>query len=176
MTWYVARAGGLTAFVLLTFAVAVGLLLSGRLHSQERWPRFALEEVHRFLGLLAGTFVVIHGAGLLLDTYVPTSLLELVMPGLDGYRPLPTALGVLSAELMVALAVTNRLRSRIGYRRWRRAHYLNFAVWLFALVHGITVGTDSGAPWAVWLYVSCASLVMLLTASRFAGRAPAHGR
>jgi len=25
-----------------------------------RWPRFSLEDVHRFIGLLVGTFVAIH--------------------------------------------------------------------------------------------------------------------
>ena len=47
--WYVARAGGLTALVLLTLSVSLGLALSLRAHSH-RWPRFAIEDVHRFAG------------------------------------------------------------------------------------------------------------------------------
>ena len=50
--WYAARAGGMLAFVLLTASVLAGLLLSGRARLA-RWPRFALEDVHGFLGLLA---------------------------------------------------------------------------------------------------------------------------
>ena len=46
-TWYMARAGGILAFVLLTASVVVGLLLSGRARLRS-WPRFALEDVHRF--------------------------------------------------------------------------------------------------------------------------------
>ena len=55
--WYAARAGGMLAFVLLTASVVAGLLLSGRVRLG-RWPRFALEDVHGFLGLLAGSFIL----------------------------------------------------------------------------------------------------------------------
>ena len=78
--WYTARAGGMLAYLLLSASVAVGLLLSGRARLQ-RWPRFALEDVHRFLGILAGTFIVIHGGALLLDHVVPFSLAQLLVPG-----------------------------------------------------------------------------------------------
>jgi len=57
-------------------------------------------------------------------------------------------LGAIAAELLLALAITNRYRKRLSYRFWRRAHYLNFAVWGLALVHGIFAGTDRGAAWA----------------------------
>jgi predicted ferric reductase len=168
LTWYVARAGGLLAFVLVTVAVVLGLTMSGRARSQ-RWPRFAVEEVHRFVGLLAGTFVGIHVLALLVDSYMPFSLMQILVPGAAPYRPLATALGVVSAELLVALAVTNRLRKRLSYRVWRRAHFLNFGVWSLALVHGIFTGTDRGTVWAAGLYGASAALVGGLTVWR-AGR------
>jgi hypothetical protein len=47
-----------------------------------------------------------------------------------------------------------------------RAHYLNFAVWLFALVHGLTAGTDAFTTWALMLYAGSAWLVLALTVHR----------
>jgi sulfoxide reductase heme-binding subunit YedZ len=164
-TWYVARAGGLLAFALLTASVVAGLLLSVKARLQ-RWPRFALEDVHRFLGLLSGSFIVLHVAALLVDGYLPFSLTSLFVPGTAPYRPLAVAIGVISAELLVALALTNRFRQTLSYGFWRRAHYLNFAVWLLALVHGITAGTDTGSTWAVALYLTAAGAVGGLTAAR----------
>jgi predicted ferric reductase len=76
------------------------------------------------------------------------------------------AAGVVSAELLVALAVTNRFRKRLSYGFWRRAHYLNFAVWILALGHGIAAGTDSDQPWAVYLYAACGAAVAGLLAWR----------
>jgi hypothetical protein len=32
--------------------------------------------------------------------------------------------------------------------------YLNFTVWLLALVHGLTAGTDAGTTWALVLYAA----------------------
>jgi hypothetical protein len=93
VTWYVARAGGMLAYLLLSSSVVVGLLLSGKAHGK-RWPRFALEDVHRFLGLLTGTFIVVHGGALLVDGYLPFSLSQLIVPGIAPYRPLAVSLGV----------------------------------------------------------------------------------
>ncbi|MDQ2983580.1 MAG: ferric reductase-like transmembrane domain-containing protein [Actinomycetota bacterium] len=172
VTWYVARAGGLLAFALLTATTCLGLTLSG--HAKLRyWPRFAVEDVHRFAGLLTGTFVVIHGGALLLDGFVPISLSDLLVPGTAPYRPFATAAGVVAAELLAALALTNHYKARLSYRFWRRAHYLNFAVWILALVHGITSGTDSGTPWAIALYLTSLGAVAGLTGWR-ALRPPAR--
>jgi predicted ferric reductase len=71
---------------------------------------------------------------------------------------------------MVALAVTNRYRRELPYTFWRRAHYANFAVWLFALVHGIVSGTDSGTLWGAALYAVSGASVVGLTVWRFAAR------
>jgi sulfoxide reductase heme-binding subunit YedZ len=113
--WYLARASGIVAFVLLTIAVVLGLTLSGR-PKLPKWPRFAVEDVHRFAGLLTGTFVTLHVLTLVVDSYMPFSLAQLVVPGTSSYRPLSTALGVVAAELLLALAISNRYRKRLSYR------------------------------------------------------------
>jgi sulfoxide reductase heme-binding subunit YedZ len=164
-TWYVERAGGILAFVLLTGSVALGLLLSNK-SSLRRWPRFALEDVHRFVGLLAGAFIAIHVGALLVDNYMPFSLENVLVPGTDPYRPLAVAGGVIAAELLAALALANRYRKSLSYRFWRRTHYLNFAVWILAFVHGLFAGTDTGSAWAPAMYLGAASLVGGLTAAR----------
>jgi len=170
--WYAARAGGMLAYLLLTASVVVGLLMSGRARLQ-RWPRFAVEDVHRFAGLLAGAFVGVHVLGLLADTYVRFSVAQVLVPGTSSYRPLATGLGVVALELLAALAVANRYRKRLPYRFWRRTPSPNFAVWSLALVHGIAAGTDSGTPWAVALYGVAAASVAGLVAWRSSTRSEA---
>jgi sulfoxide reductase heme-binding subunit YedZ len=172
IVWYVARAGGILAYVLLSGSVILGLLLSGRT-KLPGWPRFAVEDIHRFVGLLAGTFIAIHVGALLVDSYMPFSLANILVPGTAAYRPVAVALGVIAAELLAALALTNRYRKALSHRFWRRAHHLNFAVWLLALVHGIAAGSNRATVWALALYIGTASVVAGLTASRFAGPAPA---
>jgi len=174
VAWYAARAGGLVAFVLLTLATLAGLLLAGRAQSKQ-WPRFAVEDVHRYLGLLAGMFIWLHVLVLLVDSYLPFSVAQLTVPGLSSYRPLPTALGVVGAELLLALALTNRFRARLPYAFWRRAHFLNFAVWALALAHGVTAGADGDTAWALALYAGCGGTVAAATVWRALRARPLPG-
>src|SRR4029077_17208258 len=116
------------------------------------WPRFAVEDVHRFLGLLVGAFVTLHVATIAIDSFMPFSVTGLAIPFAAAYRPVWTALGIVAAELLLALAITNRLRRKLPYTVWRRAHYLNFPVWLFATLHGLGSGTDRHTPWLLALY------------------------
>ena len=124
-----------------------------------RWPRFALEDVHRFGGLLVGSFVTIHVATVAVDSWLPFTLQSLIVPFTSRYRPLWVGLGIAAAELLVAIAVTNHYRRKLPYRFWRRAHYLNFAVWSAATLHGIGSGTDRVLPWALALYAVAVSAV-----------------
>ena len=52
VTWDVARAGGLMAYLLLTLSVALGLALSLR-WQRPRWPRLITNELHGFVTLLS---------------------------------------------------------------------------------------------------------------------------
>jgi Ferric reductase like transmembrane component len=164
--WYVARAGGVVAYVLLSAVVAVGITMAGK-KSLRRWPKFAMEDVHRFGGILVGTFVIIHVVSVAIDSYLPFSLLSLIVPLAGHYRPVWTSLGIVAAELLLALAVANHYRnSRISYSFWRKAHYANFAVWGAATLHGLGSGTDRSTPWLVAIYAISVGTVCGLIAWR----------
>ena len=164
--WYSARAGGIVAYVLLSVNVALGLAMTGK-KSMKHWPRFALEDVHRFTGLLTGTFVVVHIVAVAIDAYLPFSLVSLAVPLLASYRPIWTGLGIVAAELLLALAFTNHYRNaKLSYRFWRRAHYVNFVVWAAASLHGIGTGTDRSTPWMLAIYAVAVGTVCGLTTWR----------
>jgi hypothetical protein len=168
--WYAARAAGIVAYVLLTAVVALGVGMAGRV-TPPRWPKFAIEEVHRFGGILVGTFLVIHIAAIAVDSFMPFTLIQLAVPFADHYRPLWVACGIVAAELLLALAIANYLRSRMPYRWWRRTHYLTVLVWLGATAHGIGSGTDRSATWMVAIYAVCIGLVATLFLLRLGRRA-----
>jgi methionine sulfoxide reductase heme-binding subunit len=167
--WYAARAAGVVAYVLLTAVVSLGLTMSSN-RRLDRWPRFALEDVHRFGGILVGVFVSIHVLAIAIDSYLRFSVAALVVPFVSTYRPLWTACGIVAAELLLALAVTNKLRDRIPYGRWRLFHYANFAVWTAATVHGLATGTDRSTAWLLAVQSAAVALVVGLTARRFRRR------
>jgi sulfoxide reductase heme-binding subunit YedZ len=173
--WYAARASGVAAHVVLSIVVCLGLTLGGKAQSR-RWPRFSVEDVHRFGGLLVGSLIGVHVLTIAADSFLPFSLTQLLVPFTSSYRPLWTGLGIAAAELLLALAITNHYRKRLPYSFWRKAHYLNFVVWSLASVHGLMSGTDRGAAWLAILYgVSVASVLMLLV-WRFGRSAPGFPR
>ena len=166
--WYAARASGVAAYVVLSVVVSLGLGLGGKAQSRS-WPRFSIEDVHRFGGLLLGSLIGIHVLTIAADSFLPFSLTQLLVPFTASYRPLWTGLGIAAAELLLALAITNHYRRRLPYSFWRKAHYLNFAVWALASVHGLMAGTDRGATWLALLYAASVAVVVGLLTWRFGG-------
>jgi sulfoxide reductase heme-binding subunit YedZ len=173
--WLVARASGITAYVLLTFVVLAGLLLKARPFGTVPKPA-AVVDVHRFLSLLTLGALGAHGTALVLDTKVEIPLQALVVPGLIGYRPAWTAAGVLAGLGTALLVVSFSLRRRIGTRVWRALHYAAFPVFAAASAHGIMAGTDSGRPWAVALYIGAVAAVVAATAWRILVPPPGRRR
>jgi sulfoxide reductase heme-binding subunit YedZ len=173
MTWYLVRAAGWTSYALLTLSIVLGLGLSGRWRSV-RWPRFALNDVHKFLSLLTLVFIAIHVGALILDSYIQFSIPELLLPGLSGYRPVWTALGIVAMWLALAIWASELLRKRIGQRWWRRLHYATFAVWVASTLHGLGAGTDGTTLAARLIYLAATATVVGLTIWRagVAGRTP----
>ncbi len=170
LDWYVARAGGVVAYVLLSAVVALGLAMAGKMRL-DRWPKFAIESVHRFGGILVGVFIAIHVVAVAIDAYLPFSLTSLLVPFTAKYRPLWIGLGIVGMELLVALAFTNHYRNtRLSYQTWRRIHYVNFVVWSAATLHGVGSGTDRSAPWLIAIYAVAVAVVCGLIAWRVARR------
>jgi methionine sulfoxide reductase heme-binding subunit len=163
--WLLARATGLTAYVLLTATVLAGLVLKSRPFGA-RVRAAAVTDVHRFLTFLALGALAIHASTLVLDTTVHISLLALVVPGTSAYRPVGVALGVVACELAALLAVSFSLRRRIGFRAWRRLHWAAYLVFVLATAHGLAAGTDSAQPWASGLYLGAVGAVAFATAWR----------
>ena len=156
--WYAARAAGMTAYLLLSCVVVLGLTMAAK-KTFPGWPRFTVEDVHRFGGLLVGAFIAIHVVTVAIDAWLPFSIQSLVIPFVSRYRPLWVGLGIAAAELLAAVAVTNHYRRRLPYSFWRRVHYLNFAVWTASTLHGLGSGTDRSAQWALGTYAVAGSAV-----------------
>src|SRR5437764_11297308 len=93
VTWDVARAGGFTAYVLLTLAVAVGLMLSTQLQSRSRWPRLLNSELHNFLTLLSTIFLGVHVVAVWVDPFTHFGWNEVFIPLASHNRPEWMALG-----------------------------------------------------------------------------------
>ena len=167
--WYFARSAGIVAYLLLSSSVLLGVLMAGK--SRFTWPKFAVEEVHRFLAILTGVFIVLHGGSLLLDRVVPISLGQELVPFTSPYRPLAVGLGICAMELLAAVGITNALRTRLPYTTWRKLHYLTLPAWLLASLHGVLAGTDAGDPWFAGIVAGTFAAVAIAAFARFSASA-----
>src|SRR6266480_3118445 len=159
VTWDIARAGGFTAYILLTLAVIVGLALSTQIQSPSRWPRLLNSELHNFLTLLSTIFLVVHVLATWVDPFTRFSWNEILIPLTSHYRPEWMAFGIMALYLGIAIGISTWLRPHIGYKVWRRLHVLTLGIFALATIHGIGTGSDTQTPWALGIYL--VSLVLV---------------
>jgi methionine sulfoxide reductase heme-binding subunit len=157
--WYIDRGSGLTALLLLTMVVVLGVVSMTRVRSP-RWPRFALSQLHRNLALLALVFGALHVLTAVIDSFVPITLVDVFIPFAGSYKPFWLGVGTIGADLMLAVLITTALRRRVGNRTWRSVHMLSYGCWATALVHSIGIGSDArSAAWAVMVVAACIGAV-----------------
>jgi predicted ferric reductase len=163
--WYLTRSTGAVALLLLTFAIALGVI-DVRRFSTPRWPRFLVDSLHRSVSLLAMVFLAFHILTSVLDSFAPISLIDAFIPFAGSYRPFWLGLGAISFDLLLAVTITSLLRQRMGYASWRAIHWLTYASWPIALLHGFGTGSDVKSTWLLLLSVACLVVVLAAVLSR----------
>ena len=151
--WYASRATGIGSMVLLTAVLALGMVTSGR-----RSPRgdsaTVVMGLHRRLSLGMLSFLLVHIVTAVVETYVSIDWVSAIVPFTSGYATIWVGLGTLAFDLLVAISATSFLRHRIKETTWRAVHWLSYAMWPIALVHGYAMGT-ANEPVLRWVTVLC---------------------
>lgn len=173
--WYLTRSTGLVSLLLLTVTMVLGVVDVSR-WSTPGWPRFVLDSLHRNVSLLVLVFLGLHILTAVLDSFAPISLLDAVLPFIGSYRPIWLGLGTVAFDLLLALAITSVARQRLGYRAWRIAHWLAYACWPIAIVHGLGTGSDVKSAWSLTITAMCIFAVLIAVCMRTLRGWPEHWR
>jgi len=163
--WYLSRAAGIVTLLLLTCVTALGIMTATRVGGKPL-PRFAVAELHRRLALLTMVFLGLHIVTTVIDTYVPTGYLAIIIPFASKYKTLWVAFGTVAFDLLVAVMVTSLLRQRISHDAWRAVHWLSYLAWPIALLHTIFIGSDVKYGWMDLLVAACVAIVVAAGAWR----------
>jgi methionine sulfoxide reductase heme-binding subunit len=168
--WYASRATGVVSLLLLSLVVILGILVNrqGRLPGL---PAFAVTGLHRSLSLLAVLFIAVHVVTAVADPYVSIRLAAVVIPFVSAYEPFWLGLGAVAFDLIAALIVTSLARARLSRRVWRGIHWLAYAAWPVAFVHGIGASHDLRSGGLEMLAIGCAIAVCGAGLWRLAGKA-----
>jgi sulfoxide reductase heme-binding subunit YedZ len=160
--WFITRAAGMMAYLLLWLSTAWGLAIPSKIMSDMLTGDFAFD-FHQFISLLSLGFLGLHIFVLTADRYLPYSLAQVLIPFISPYRPVWVGIGTLAFYLTLLVTVTFYLKKRIGMKRFRAIHYSSLLAYLFAVVHALFAGTDSSMPATLILYASTFLVVVFLT-------------
>jgi sulfoxide reductase heme-binding subunit YedZ len=170
--WYLMRASGIVALVLLTGVFVLGIATFRRWRPG-KMPRFVTASLHRSISLLSVVFLTVHVVTAIADPYAVVAVIAAFVPLTAGHSAFWVGVGALSLDLFIALVVSSLLRARIGARTWRAIHWAAYASWPLAVAHTFGMGTDASTLWLRAIGVACVAAVGGSVAWRLAAPAAA---
>ena len=100
LIWYLSRGTGVVLVAVLTLSTALGVLAMRG--GSTRWPRFALQSLHRNVSLIACALLLGHTVTPVIDTYVnhyaTITAVDAVVPFVSAYQPPALGLGTLAFD------------------------------------------------------------------------------
>jgi ferredoxin-NADP reductase/DMSO/TMAO reductase YedYZ heme-binding membrane subunit len=162
--WYVARASGLVAWLLLGVSVVGGLLLAVRL-IQGR-SRAWTQGLHEFVGALAVVFTAVHVVSVLAADQLGIGPWQLLVPFTRPDNPVAQGCGVLACYLLAAVGLTSWARASLPWRWWRRLHLLALPLFALACAHTAMAGTDTSNPIVHWISLLVGAAILFLAVLR----------
>jgi sulfoxide reductase heme-binding subunit YedZ len=162
-TWYITRAAGWVAYFLLWFSMVWGLAIPTKFFERVLSPTFAVD-FHEYISLLALGFIALHVGVLMIDQYLPFTLVQILVPFMAPYRPFWVGLGVLGFYLTALVTATFYLRKKIGQKMFKKIHVLSLAAYLGVVMHAFFAGSDSSLSAVQLIYFATFMVVVFLTA------------
>jgi methionine sulfoxide reductase heme-binding subunit len=175
--WLAARAAGITAYVLLSIQVLLGLLLSHPTN-QTTWRLSRhLFPWHENAWIFVLAFLGAHIVTVVVDPWAGVGIGGAIVPGLSSYRSSAVALGTLGLYALLITGLTARYTRRLPAGVWLKIHRLSLGVFILAWLHGVLAGTDTSG--LMPLYIATGAAVLMASAYRYwvvrrARRSPAH--
>jgi len=157
--WFVTRASGIVAWLMLTASVIWGVVLSTKAFPARRRPAWLLD-LHRWLGGLAMTFLALHLSALVADNYTHFGLTDIALPFASPWKTGAVALGVVAAWLLLAVEATSLAMKHLPRKAWRAIHLTSYITFWLTSLHGAFAGSDTTA----WLYQATAAASIVAVA------------
>lgn len=164
--WLASRASGITAFLLVSCSVTLGLAMATRL-LRGRVKALTLVKAHEHLALAGLVAIAVHAITLLGDKWLRPGAGGVLVPFTMSYRPGFTGLGIIAAYLAAALGLSFYARRRIGAKRWRSLHRLTLLVYALGVIHTLGAGTDASTPWLRTILVVSGAPILFLALVRW---------
>ena len=133
---------GLTAMVLLTLNILLGLVLSTRYSPPARWwpyGRRRIFDVHNWTAYIALALIVLHPILLLFSATAKFHVFDILLPVNSPGQRLYNCFGAAAFYLTLFVIVTSYIRKKMKYRTWKAFHYTAYAAAAMIFLHGIII-------------------------------------
>jgi methionine sulfoxide reductase heme-binding subunit len=170
--WQAIRLLGIVSFIMLAAGICVGILYSFPFWSGK--SKANVYKLHTSL-TIGGTAVgLLHGIITVIDTYMPFSWSEVLIPFTAHNHPILNGLGTLSAYGLLILIFSSDIRNKLKKKVWFLIHLLSYPIFIMAFIHGFFLGSDTAQTGVRWIYFLSAVAVISLTLLRgfVRGRGP----
>ena len=140
--WYIARATGLEAYLLLFFITVLGV----GLYTQFLFRVIRSENAlvfHKYLSVLAFGVIMVHVVALLFDEFIDFEAYEVLVPFMSHYQNFSVSLGIIALYFFSIIVATSLFIRDLYPRFWRALHYLAYPLFLLSFAHGVLSGTDT---------------------------------
>ena len=136
---------GLLAMTMLTVNILLGLLLSTRYNPVKQWPhrKIPIFAIHNWNGYLALAVALVHPLILMFaDEKVRFRFIDIVYPVNSPVQPNYNVLGAIALYLLIFVTVTTYFRPQLGNRRWKKLHFVTYALAFVFYAHSIVTNPD----------------------------------
>jgi sulfoxide reductase heme-binding subunit YedZ len=140
--WYLSRASGMIAWIVLGITCLWGILLITRMLKPADRPAWLLD-LHRYLGVLSLVTVGAHMATLVGDNWVYFGWRELFVPQASVWRTAAVTWGVLAFYLLMLIQLSSWVMKWLPRKLWHAIHLLSYVLFVMVTVHGFMAGSDS---------------------------------
>lgn len=153
--WETVRSAGIVSFILLSSSVIGGLAASIMKNGKRK---AYLLVIHQISGWFGFWFAFLHMFLLIFDNYVKYRFIELIVPFISDHERVLNGLGILAFWGMFLVLLSSDEMKKIGRNWWKKVHYFSIPVYLFSLIHGIFLGTDTEVPFIAGMYMVSGTL------------------
>jgi methionine sulfoxide reductase heme-binding subunit len=140
--WYMTRATGIVATVLMLASLGWGFLFSARETGTRLRPAWWLD-MHKGLGGLALVFTAVHLVTAFFDSDLGVDLATVFVPGAAQSTTIAFTWGVLAFYGLVIAVFTSWPKMLFRRRTWRAVHLLSVPATVVACVHAYQLGSDA---------------------------------
>ena len=137
---------GLTALVLLTLNILMGIMLSTAYKQSDYWKKlpakikaFKIIDIHNYTAYFALVIVFLHFIIIPLDPSSKFSFNHLLKPLSAPHQPIFVLLGSILALLIVIITTQKIVKKKLGTTTWRNIHVISYATGLLFIIHGLVM-------------------------------------